>query len=55
MKRKVTFNDNGQGTINARIVIPAEFVSLLGITQEEREVDITFKEKSIIIKKHENK
>ena len=51
MKRKVMFNKSGSGSINAKIVIPQAYVELMCITEDDRTVDITFKDGNLIIRK----
>lgn len=49
--KKITFNKENTGRHNARLLIPTDFIQTLGITPEENSIDITLKNKKIIIKK----
>lgn len=54
MKGKVTFNRSGSGSKSARLTIPAAFVELLKINENEREVNINYVEGKLIIEKVKN-
>lgn len=51
MKAKVTFNKTGKGKNNysGRVTIPSAILSAIGITQEDREVEITLEEGNKIL------
>ena len=51
MKRNVTFNKSGSGSTSGRVVLPAAYLEILGITEEEREIEITLEGSRIIIEK----
>ena len=51
MIRKVTFNKSGSGSINAKVLIPAAYLEPLGITEEDREVNIKLEGNKLIISK----
>lgn len=51
MKGTVTFNKTGNGSINAKLIIPKAFIEIMKITEDDRIVNITFKDKKIIIEK----
>lgn len=51
MKGKITFNKSGSGSKSARLTIPAVLIELIKITEEEREVEITFDNGKLIIEK----
>lgn len=51
MKKKVTFNKSGSGSTTGRVVLPAAYLEILGITEEEREINITLDGSKIIIEK----
>lgn len=51
MKGKVTFDKSGSGSKSAQLTIPAMLIELMNITEEEREVEITFKDGKLIIEK----
>lgn len=51
MKGRVTFNKNGNGSSNAKLIIPKVLIELMKITEEEREVEITYEDGKIIIEK----
>ena len=49
----VSFNKAGSGSTSARLIIPKTWVDAMGITEEERAVDVTYNGDTIVIKKHE--
>jgi antitoxin component of MazEF toxin-antitoxin module len=51
MKGKVTFNKSGSGSTSCRLTIPVAFVELLELTEDEREVEISFKDGKLIVEK----
>lgn len=51
MKGKITFNKSGSGSKSARLTIPTVLIELMKITEEEREVEITFKDGKLIVEK----
>lgn len=51
MKKKVTFNKSGSGSITGRVVLPAAYLEILGITESERDINITLDGSKIIIEK----
>lgn len=51
MKGKVTFNKSGSGSINGKITIPKALIELMKFTKDDREVEITFEDGKLIIKK----
>lgn len=51
MKRKITFNKSGSGSKNGRLIIPVVLLELLGITEDDREVEIGFENGKITIEK----
>lgn len=51
MKKTVTFNKGGNGYTSGRIIIPKTYLDLIGVTEENREVEITYKDGKIIIEK----
>ena len=54
MKGKITFNKSGSGSKSARLTIPAALIELMKITEEEREVEITFENGKLIVEKSKN-
>lgn len=48
---KIMFNKSGNGYINARVIIPIEWIKKLGITNEDRDLTIILQNSQIIIKK----
>ena len=50
---KISFNKAGSGSITKRLAIPSKIVSDMGITENDREVELLYDEnkKEIIIKK----
>ncbi|WP_294360816.1 AbrB/MazE/SpoVT family DNA-binding domain-containing protein [uncultured Clostridium sp.] len=51
MRKKVTFNKGGSGSYTGRVILPATYLELMGITKDEPEIEITYTEGQIIIKK----
>ncbi len=50
---KVSFNDNGRGSATPKTTLPKKWLDILGITIENREIELELDEehKTIIIKK----
>ena len=55
MKGKVTFNKSGSGSKSGKVVIPAAFLETLGITEDDRDIEIRMIDNKIVIEKIENK
>ena len=55
IKRKVLFNKPGgtasKNSVMARVTLPPEYVKVLGITPEDKEIIISLENDKIIIKK----
>lgn len=51
MQGKITFNKSGSGSKSGRLTIPVPFLELMRITEDERSVEITFKDNKLIIEK----
>ncbi|HBJ2613313.1 TPA: AbrB/MazE/SpoVT family DNA-binding domain-containing protein [Clostridium botulinum] len=51
MKGIITFNKSGSGSKSGRLTIPVAFLELLGITEDDRNVNITFEDGKLIIEK----
>ncbi len=51
MQRKVMFNKSGSGSVNAKVIIPVAYLEVLGITEEERDIDVKLVGKKIVITK----
>ncbi len=51
MKRKILFHKGGTGAVSARVTIPPEFLELMKITEDDRDVEITFQDGKLIIEK----
>ena len=51
--KKVNFNKGGTGGYAARIILNTEWINDMGITKENNEIELTYKQetKEIIIKK----
>jgi len=49
----VTFNTSGKGSKTGRLNIPMELLKSIGITEDERKVDLTVKDGKIIVEKRE--
>lgn len=41
---KISFNKSGRGTYTPKLALPAMFINKMGITKEEREIEIFFNE-----------
>ncbi|MCI8396808.1 MAG: AbrB/MazE/SpoVT family DNA-binding domain-containing protein [Clostridia bacterium] len=50
---KITFNKSGSGSITKRITLPSKFISDMGITEQDRDVELLYDEqhKQIILRK----
>lgn len=48
---KVTFNKSGSGSISGRVTIPVEMLKLLSISEENREIRISYIDGTIVIEK----
>lgn len=48
---KVTYNKSGSGSISARINIPKDWLEAIGVSPEDREIEILFGYGNILIKK----
>ncbi|WP_143314462.1 PemI [Clostridium sp. HBUAS56017] len=51
MKGKITFNKSGSGNKTARLIIPVAYIELMEVTEDEREVNITYENGKLIIEK----
>ena len=51
IKRVVMFHKGGTKGLTARVTIPPEFLYIMGITKEDREVEMTIEDGKIIIEK----
>lgn len=51
MKGKITFNTSGSGSKSGRLTIPVALLEILGITEDDREVDIKLEDGKIIIER----
>lgn len=51
MKGKVTFNKSGSGSRSGRVTIPVALLEVMGISEDNREVEITLKDNKIIIER----
>lgn len=52
-KLKVIFGKDGRGATNTKITLPISWLKLMGVSQEDREVNLKYdeKDKRIIIEK----
>jgi hypothetical protein len=48
---KVLFGKSGSGSINTRISLPITWLKEMGITQDNKEVEVTFEGNKITIQK----
>lgn len=55
MKKNVNFNKGGKGKSSGRIILPATYLELMEVTEENPSVEITYQDGKIIIEKVENK
>ncbi len=58
-KKKVSFNKSGTGGITPKITLPAKWLDKMGITEDDREVEMEYKDsekkgKRIIIRKSDD-
>lgn len=51
MKGKITFNTSGYGSKSGRLTIPVALLEIMGITEEERNVEMAFKDGKLIVEK----
>ena len=51
MKKVVMFHKGGTKGQTARVTIPPEFLYVMGITKEEREVEMTIENGKLVIEK----
>ncbi|MGX8128466.1 AbrB/MazE/SpoVT family DNA-binding domain-containing protein [Clostridioides difficile] len=51
----INFNKSGCGSVSTRLNIPIKFLRELGVTENDRSVEVTLKNEEIIIKKAKNK
>lgn len=47
----IIFNKSGNGYYNPRVSLPSSWIKEMGIDMENREIEVTFNGKEIIIKK----
>ncbi len=50
-KLNVSFNKSGRGSLTTRVTLPIAWIKEMGIDQENREVEVTFENSEIRIKK----
>ncbi|WP_317412659.1 AbrB/MazE/SpoVT family DNA-binding domain-containing protein [Clostridium baratii] len=48
---KISFNKSGRGSITPKMTLPAVWIKEMGINIENREVEVVFENKEIIIRK----
>ncbi|MCY6957844.1 AbrB/MazE/SpoVT family DNA-binding domain-containing protein [Clostridium brassicae] len=48
---KITFNKSGSGSITGRLNIPMALLKSIGITEEEREVELYIRDNKLIVEK----
>ena len=48
---KVSFNRSGSGSISSSVRLPISWLKEMGISKEDREVEVIFNNEEIIIKK----
>ncbi|CAI3193048.1 AbrB/MazE/SpoVT family DNA-binding domain-containing protein [Clostridium neonatale] len=51
MIKNVTFNKGGKGAKSGRIILPAAYLEIMNITEDEPGVEVTYKDGKIIIEK----
>lgn len=50
-KKNVIFNKSGSGNLTTKIAVPMSWLTQMGVSQEDKEVEIIFDGETIIIKK----
>lgn len=55
-KLKISFNKSGRGTLTPKLALPIVFVRKMGITEEDRDIELIYDDdkKEIILKKLKN-
>lgn len=55
-KLKISFNKSGRGTYTPKLALPTSIIRDMGITQEDRDIELTYNEqtKEITLKKYQN-
>lgn len=48
---KISFTKSGAGSVTNRITLPTTWIRSMGITESDREVDVTLEDGKIIISK----
>ena len=51
MIKKITFNKGGTGAKSGRIILPASYLEIMGITEDEPKVEVSYQDGKIIIEK----
>lgn len=51
MKGKITFNTSGNKSVSGRLTIPAALIEIMGFTENDRDVEITYEDGKLIIRK----
>jgi hypothetical protein len=52
---KVTYNKSGRGSLTPKITLPMSWIKQMSLSEDDREVIISFDGKEIKIRKAENK
>lgn len=50
---KVNFNKGGKGGVSAKLTLPIKMIRELGLSEEEKYIDVYFSDNKIIIEKSE--
>lgn len=50
----MSFGKSGNGGMSCKLSIPTKWVKEMGLTKEDKELEVTFKDNIITIKKREN-
>lgn len=50
---KISFNKSGRGSMTPKLTLPMSWIKEMGITEDEREIQICFSEGKIIVSKLE--
>ena len=50
----ISFGKSGKGSVSCKLSVPTKWVKEMGLTEDDREVEVTFKDNIITIKKREN-
>lgn len=55
MIKNITFNKGGTGKSSGRIILPASYLKLMKVTEDDPSIEITYQDGKIIIEKANKK